>query len=168
MKNERNIEDLEIKKYRIFCNEEDKAFPARCRIYQSLIQINNSSKGKKLIKRNGWIRIKNIDTGDVVYRQAQGRSSNQNCVNGFKKKNIEFDYDTKIALGLENSNIDENGFLDCNLNINKTNRMEDFTLHFNHPDDGYRVAYHLGFYGLAAGAAGIILGLIGLAISLIK
>ena len=156
-----------INKFRVFCDERDKVFPARCRISNTFIIVRNDTKGENIIRRNGWLRIENI-TGEVVYRQAQGVSSaiaknGDYCKNNFTKEAIEFDYDTRVELGLleTNEKKDEPFFWECNLKIKPASTFEIlYHASWEHPDDGYRVSYRLGLLGFATGLLGLLITMI--------
>lgn len=152
-----------ISKFRVFCDEQDKVYPSRCRISNTFIIVRKDTQGKNIIRRNDWLRIENI-TGEVVYRQAQGISSaikkdGDYCKTNFTKEAIEFDYDTRIELGLleANEKKDEPFFWECNLTIKPASIFEKlYHASWKHPDDGYRISYRLGLLGLATGILGLL------------
>ena len=135
---------IKISKVMDFNKEDDFRAETICRLHTSILRDGE-------ICRNDWVKIQNT-TNNSIYRQVKGGSPKNSS-----KDYIELDYDARLELDIQ-GNKDENGLIDCELNVTKAKVYDVFKANWLYPNYAIRMAFRVA---IIMGSISIILGLIG-------
>lgn len=135
---------MEITRCRDFTREQDYGAFAAVRAFNGCL--------KQLGGRHAWVTL---SSGNMkLYRRVMGAAGT-----GLSHGDIEFDYDSRLELGLS-GHPDENGFYGCDLTMQPSSFIERLHAHWRHPNLAYRVPYQLAILSLVLGAVGLVLGIV--------
>lgn len=107
--------------------------------------------------RNRWV----VMTGPSrrpVYRVIRGVKASVKLPVGA----METYYETNNALGIGRSQVDADGFYECDVYIRSARILEIGLAHWNHPDGYYRFPIRISLVALALGVIGLFLGIVSL------